>query len=782
MNRTHTLFLALILEILGGAGLASTVTAETLPLAALTGLKRQSDSLRRIYVVYSETQAGSDVPDYYGGSTLQTAYFDDERFYVLSRLHYKQEDEYQTNEYAYDGTYFYSGNKSYHMLVKYLPTDDSDPQRLDAIYIHYFAEAGFYVPQSIQEASKSGDIESLVLHCLETGHLISAEERDGQLRVAIEIPDPEVVNAQAIDLERERQRLSKLRNGPSYAEQRIAELRLMQTMPPRRKVVFWLDPARGYGVVAREEYTASEQLILRVTAADWLQFTDVGVWLPQTCTASYYADRFALRNFSDTTRLTVTYRVRHMDFSSHEGIVFDLGKTYVLPGTQVFDRSTLLARARPDHAVVYHVAADGRLLGGAAIKASSEMGRRSIYVFVALIVLLSLPPVLVFVRHRRSRGQTTHGVILAGFVTALLGGPFHGVAAAFASDPEKEHRVDEVLGPWQTISRWRIEYETKPLLSAGDISPTHQVTAAAAPGEFHHLGAHSAPQPWQLDPLCQAMFIHHSVGCNQWPNQRMFSENVMRPGQFLPASTVQDLMVLMTLAWPLTEYEVPADIDGRLVVPAKALRSAHYRMLREPEVVGGRECEVFDFDGLDTLWVSRGAAGPCVMKREFRSRHSGRLIRRTVVERSINVGTGLCLPADMRCEVFAVGTGTNQIIEREIEVKLVDWKFNDQVPDSEFVAVHRAGALKYVGSRATQVSAGGRDLLDGIVAFMVEYLHLPNKGSLLTRPTLWLVAGLVCGLMATCLVPPLRSGVSNLRRDPGHSGIETPNKEGASQP
>jgi hypothetical protein len=394
----RTVLFRLIACLCAAAVLISSAQAAEMPPVAIAELKRQASALDRVYLEYTESQSGIDLPDYYGGSSACLAYFDNISFYGRSDLHYKEGNEHQINEYAFDGEHFYSGGWSYKTLVKYLPSDKTDPQRLDPIHIRYFPDAGFQVPQSIADLQDLMPIQSLVLHYLSKGNKASVKDEGGLLSVTFEIPDPQIVHARAVDLEKERRKLLKLKNGPDFAEERIAELRRMQTQPPNRKVVFSLDSARGYGVASREEYTADGQLILRAQNKDWQKHGKVGVWLPHTSVVDYYADRFALKNFSDTVRLTVTYQVKQIDFNWHKEISFNLAKTYVQPGTTVFDRSLAMARGHPDHAVVSHVAADGSLLRGAAVKASGQMNWKSRYVLIPMIVLLCVPLVIIAAR------------------------------------------------------------------------------------------------------------------------------------------------------------------------------------------------------------------------------------------------------------------------------------------------------------------------------------------------------------------------------------------------
>jgi hypothetical protein len=381
------------------------LSAGELPPEIVADLERQSKALARFHIEYNESQKGPDLPEYYGGSSAYVAYFDDNRFYLRSDLHYKQGNQHTVNEYAFDGKYFYSGANNNGMLVKYLAGDETDPQRFDSVYIHYFEDAGFYVPQLIKEVGTEPSISPLILRHLTKGRLVSLDKDGGEVRVTVNIPDPQVIQSRAINLEKERKKLLKLRNGPNYAEERIADLLRMQAEPPERTVVFHLDPAHDHRVMAREEFTAKGQLILRSVANNWRRFEKPGIWLPQTCVVSYHSSRFMLKDFSPEPRLTVTYKVLSVDFRPHDEVVFDLTKSYVRPGTFVFDRSVAAARGHPDHAVVYNVSADGSLLRGSAARVSAEMGKGSRRWLIFLLAILSIYPALRLIRWLRHIGR-----------------------------------------------------------------------------------------------------------------------------------------------------------------------------------------------------------------------------------------------------------------------------------------------------------------------------------------------------------------------------------------
>ena len=164
------------------------------------------------------------------------------------------------------------------------------------------------------------------------------------------------------------------------------------------------------------------------------------------------------------------------------------------------------------------------------------------------------------------------------------------------------------------------------------------------------------------------------------------------------------------------------------------------------------------------------------MRRERRELNSSNLLDRILVDKVEEIGAGLWLPTEFRTQFFRTFNGTNAI-EREIRIRVLRCALNTDVPEATFTAIHRPGSIRYQDRgqfthQFTQVSAGGEDLLDGIVNFMVRYSHLPSKPFGRSHPYLWLVTGMVCGF-SMALVYTLRRP-SKCAVDSGYQRLKTP--------
>jgi hypothetical protein len=379
------------------------VTNRDLPPEVYTQLRKQVAAMVRVHLQYRETQAGIDVPNYYGGPTSYSVYFDSGHFYLkIEYLYSNQKGKRTVHEDAFDGHVFYYGDPDRHfgppcIVTKYVPSDATDPERFTVIYgFEYLEAAGFYPPHTIADINVSPYIQSLVLHDVEESDSTSVKTEGGDLCITTQIPDSLVERARAINLEQERESLESLRNGPDWVSRQIETLKKMQGFPLKRTVTFVLDPKRGYGVVERTDFTGTGQEIVHVQCSEWKYYEPEGVWLPGKCVESYFTGRFEYTGFSDQPRLTVTYELNHADFETHSDVQFALN--YPQPRSLIVDRTTPDAIKSPDHKVTYTVAADGTLLRGVALTVLPEVspGRRLFWMCVYLIIA-AIPPTLFFI-------------------------------------------------------------------------------------------------------------------------------------------------------------------------------------------------------------------------------------------------------------------------------------------------------------------------------------------------------------------------------------------------
>ena len=160
-------------------------------------------------------------------------------------------------------------------LLKYL---GDNPNKLKAdspgfFHCLYLDAAGIYVPALASDWSEHS-FESLVLHSIKTGKLISVSRDGEQLVVKCQIPEPRVLQARTLDLDELRE---KLRYGRVPEEKITGELdiwRKVREADDRRFVTFTLDPQKGYAVVRRVDSTPGDKIIQTITCEDFEEFKE----------------------------------------------------------------------------------------------------------------------------------------------------------------------------------------------------------------------------------------------------------------------------------------------------------------------------------------------------------------------------------------------------------------------------------------------------------------------------------------------------------------------------
>lgn len=298
------------------------------------------------------------------------------------------------------------------------------------------------------------------------------------------------------------------------------------------------------------------------------------------------------------------------------------------------------------------------------------------------------------------------------------------------SDAKKLMVVGMAAEPWSRVHRWLIEYEAVPSSRSKEDISVHRIMAVSAPGEFYHMSAHfSRWHTWPVDPFCQEYFISHGKTCHRWPFNRIYSEGKVKRGDSLGGTIEYDFLLTIVPRWPLTAYKRPVDSEsGTPLIPLEAIRSPDFRLLPKGDHIAGEDCDVFDREGLDRIWVAT-KKGVCVMRRDIRDFRSRRLAQRILTDKVAEVAKGIWLPTSFRSQFFSARRGPNDdTIEREYRILILRCVLNDAVPSSVFTPSHRAGSLRFdSASQFTQVSPGGEDLLSDIVSFMVQYAELPTR-------------------------------------------------------
>jgi hypothetical protein len=375
-----------------------------LPAEVRAQYEKQANAMKVLHLDFNETLSGPDVPNYYGGPTTYSVYLDGCNFLLRTLYLYRNNGgKSKMHEDAFDGRVFYYGdpNTNGHaspILKKCWPSDLSDPQRTIPIYFRYFKAAGFYAPERIADLAPYRGLEPLAIKYIEESSSAKVETAGQKLRLTVEIPDRLLIDARAVNLEERRQFLKKAYlNGAQLAEKEIPALKTMQSMEPKRTVTLVLDAKYGYGVIEREEFTATGKRIVLVQSSEWKYYEPVGIWLPGRCVESYYTERFALTDFSDQPRSSVTFQLDEVQFSLPKDIKFALD--YTTAGSMILDRTSLEARERPGHQVAYKVAADGTKLLQIAQSVTPLQNKKTRMWRFLILIFLAIPPATVCTRY-----------------------------------------------------------------------------------------------------------------------------------------------------------------------------------------------------------------------------------------------------------------------------------------------------------------------------------------------------------------------------------------------
>jgi hypothetical protein len=268
----------------------------------------------------------------------------------------------------------------------------------------YLDAAGFYTPCSIADLEGFGAIQPLVLHYLRESEATIVQPTNEMLLVTFRVPDRVLASARDVDLEQRRKVLQSGRNSPEAVDREIENLRKMQGATPKRIITFILDPKYGYAPVGREERTPAGQRIVRIRSGLWKQYAPAGIWLPGQCVASYYTNPFALTDFADEPRLTVTLDLNRIEFRPKKAGSFVLD--YRTPGTLIVDRSSPEARQAPSHQVLYTAPADGLSLRRMGEGVVQELNRTRFFAWmVANGVIMGIVVAVLWIRRKnRCRG------------------------------------------------------------------------------------------------------------------------------------------------------------------------------------------------------------------------------------------------------------------------------------------------------------------------------------------------------------------------------------------
>jgi hypothetical protein len=337
--------------------------------------------------------------------------------------------------------------------------------------------------------------------------------------------------------------------------------------------------------------------------------------------------------------------------------------------------------------------------------------------------------------------------------------------AKYAPDSEKLAAIDEISrngSAWRTVRRWLIEYETTVLNAKSPYLPVHRIMAASAPGELYCFGSHASAQPWRIDAFSQDFFIHNGKTYQRWPFSRSYATGTITNGETISGSLPNDLLLTFVPNWPLTAYKMPSFGSGFEIMVPLALQASQYHLLAGHQYVNGAECAVFD-NGVDRIWIAY-EKGICVMRREIRTA-TGQLMQRISTDKVEQIKPRLWLPTELRSQLFSTKTSDSGAQTAEFGVHILRCEFNNDVPDSTFNPTFAPGTIEVNdANQFKQISPGGEDLLDNVVALLVKHMHLPLKAGLAGKYTsaLLFFAGLAAGIGSFLfIIPFLKKPVPN---------------------
>jgi len=337
--------------------------------------------------------------------TKYFVYFDGNQFYERKSILGAKNVAGAEAEKSFNGEILYMGSlmdpsaRFPAFLTKYLVSDSTDPQRTALMCeFPYLDAAGLYAPKWIAEMQHFVSVESLVLRNLNQSSLTKIEKDGGNIRITVQIPDPELMRVRGINIEQRQKELESWHRPPEEIKHIIGTLERMQKLEPTREVTFVLDAKYGYASVEREENSLDGKRLLRVQSEDWKYYNAQDIWLPNRSIVSYYGN-YADDKFSDQPTLTATVSLNSIAFT-RTNIQFSLD--YKQRGTLVTDRTSPESRTRPDHQITYTVAADGKLLRDSADVVAPQINRSKRIVWICIfLVLLGLPAAVFLIQLRK---------------------------------------------------------------------------------------------------------------------------------------------------------------------------------------------------------------------------------------------------------------------------------------------------------------------------------------------------------------------------------------------
>ncbi|MDG2381621.1 MAG: hypothetical protein P8N76_08095 [Pirellulaceae bacterium] len=355
-------------------------------------------------------------------------------------------------------------------------------------------------------------------------------------------------------------------------------------------------------------------------------------------------------------------------------------------------------------------------------------------------------------------------VLFAGFVSLLFVACCTDQVAGQGRSPTEDQPISnrpsatetveslkrKILETTQKLESIRVcclgEYAHRAL---ADANAFYRVALCAkAPHFLFYDSAHGHDSMnWKLDPHRQRAYVQKGQVYNEYPLDRMFFRQPLKPQDPLPGSLQTAFFFLATGHWPMTDREAPRYADLPYVLRDVALsKQTHLHLRLKLEQVDGRWCHVLEQPGVDCLWIDTERAG-CLVQRELSDAQTGQRLQRYRLLEQEKFSDQIWVPGVIENTVFrsndpAGNSGSEEITSR---TRVVECAVN-QVDDTVFDYHIPAGALEFnetnLNEPPRQVAAGGLDQFDQ----MTEWI----QGDLISTIT---VAPARPTLSGTAMVP-----------------------------
>jgi len=254
------------------------LTNSGLPANVLTLLEQQAAAMTNFTLEFA-----------IGPGNLHTMigyeHFESGRFY--QHIDERRDSTQTTREKAFDGNVFYMGQKNPDglnvraTLLKVFPHDlQYSPREDSTLNFGMLDAAGYYAPETLADLEWTPLIEPWVLHYLRQGIPAKIEQTAAGLRVKFEVVDRLLARSHSKDPLYEPQNLPERKQPTETSEKMLTALEKQRRMKAKRTISFLLDPARGYAVSERDEWTADGRQIAHVRGQKWQYFDSVAFGSP----------------------------------------------------------------------------------------------------------------------------------------------------------------------------------------------------------------------------------------------------------------------------------------------------------------------------------------------------------------------------------------------------------------------------------------------------------------------------------------------------------------------